>query len=314
MWMANGAHTELRMTEHGDVKRKACEEIADGVFAYLSGNGGPNAAFVVAPDQVLLVDTLMTPRMAGELQSAIRRVTSKPVGITVYTHHHGDHVLGGEHFAPPSVVIAHENCRTRLEGLGQEYIQLFTSWRRTPEDARDTAQVKRVVFPQITFKQEMALHVGDLLVELKYLGPAHTTNDIIVTIPERETLITGDLLAYQSVPGMRDARTAGWIQRLEELEALAPRTILPGHGPWTEDKSLIREAHDFLAAMWQAAQAGFEAGAQPRDVLDSLDLSPWQHFHGIGRAHEALARMYEELAGKPDYDTSALRQPAPASL
>src|SRR4051812_24003227 len=90
-----------------DAYRKACEEIADGMFVYLSGHGGPNCSFVVGHEGVLLVDTLMTPRMTRELRDAIRHVTKKPVRMTIYTHHHGDHTLGSERFAPPAVVVAH---------------------------------------------------------------------------------------------------------------------------------------------------------------------------------------------------------------
>ena len=292
-----------------DPYRKACEEIADGVFAYLSGRGGPNAAFVVGSESVLLVDTLMTPRMSAELRQAIRKVSTKPIRMTIFTHHHGDHVLGCERFAPPSVVVAHENLRARLEGLGQEYIPLFASWRRTPQDARDVARVKRVVYPDITFKDELTLYHEDLRVDLKYLGPAHTNNDVLVSIPEREVMIFGDLLSYRMVPGMRDSRTAGWIQRLDEVYSLAPRILVPGHGTWTEDRSIIPEARDFLADLWAAGKAGYDAKRPWEEVYAELDLQKkWGHFHGLNRAHEVIHRIYDELAGKPEYDTLAFRQ------
>jgi cyclase len=296
-----------------DAYRKACEEIADGVFVYLSGHGGPNACFVVGRESVLLVDTLMMPRMSAELRQAIRRVTTRPIRYTIYTHHHGDHVLGGERFAPPSTVIAHENTRLRLEELGQEYIALFVSWRRTPRDAQDVGKVKRVIYPDITFRDALTLYHEDQRIELKYLGPAHTSNDTLVNLPEREVMILGDLVAYKMVPGMRDARSLGWIERLNEVYALAPRVLVPGHGTWTEDKEIIPEARDFLAEMWRAAAAGYAAGRSWEDVFAGLDLAPrWGHFHGLNRAHEVLQRMYQELAGEPDYDTAAFRQAPPA--
>jgi cyclase len=291
-----------------DLLRKACEEVADGVFVYLSGKFGPNAAFLVGPESVVLIDALMTPRMSRELREAIRRVTKKPVRMTIYTHHHGDHVLGSERFSPPAVVVAHDNCRARLVNLGQEYIPLFASWRRTPQDARDVSKVKRVVYPDITFKDDLSLCIGDLRVELKYLGPAHTNNDIVISIPEREVLILGDLLAYRGVPGMRDARSEGWMARLDEVYAMAPRVIVPGHGQWTEDKSIIPELRDFLATMWAMSKEAYAAHRAPEAVLADLDVSRWEHFHGMNRVHEVVRRMYDELAGEPEYDTSAFRQ------
>src|SRR5438067_11640282 len=267
--------------------RKACEEVADGVFAYMSGRGGPNAGVVVGAESVLLIDTLMTPRMSAELRQAIRNVSTKPIRMTIFTHHHGDHVLGCERFSPPAIMVAQENARTRLVKLGQEFVPLYASWRRTPQDAKDVSKVKRVVYPDITFKDEMTLYHGDLRVELKYLGPAHTNNDIIVSIPEREVMIFGDVLAYKMVPGMRDSRTPGWIARLDETYAMAPRLLVPGHGTWTEDRSIIPEARDFLADMWAAGKAGYEAGRPWEEVYGELDLQKrWGQLHGLNRAHE----------------------------
>ncbi|HLI27133.1 MAG TPA: MBL fold metallo-hydrolase [Chloroflexota bacterium] len=294
-----------------DAYRQSCEEIADGVFVYLSGHGGPNASFIVGREGVVLIDTLMTPRMSLALRQAIRRITRKPVRLVIYTHHHGDHVLGCERFTPPGVVIAHENTRLRLEELGQEYIALFQTWRRTLQDARDVGRVKRLIYPDITFKDALTLYHEDLRLELKFAGPAHTSNDLVVHIPQREVLILGDLVAYRMVPGMRDSRTPSWIARLDELYTWAPRLLVPGHGTWTEEREIITENRAFLQEMWVASKAGYEAGRSWEDVYTALDLPRrWGHLHGLNRAHEVIRRMYEELAGVPDYDTSAFRKPA----
>ncbi|HWP03895.1 MAG TPA: MBL fold metallo-hydrolase, partial [Gemmatimonadaceae bacterium] len=79
------------VTSAKDPLRKACEEVADNVFVYMSGNLGPNALFVVGAESILLFDTLMTPSMAEELHTAIRRVSAKPISVVVYSHYHGDH-------------------------------------------------------------------------------------------------------------------------------------------------------------------------------------------------------------------------------
>ncbi|HWG65238.1 MAG TPA: MBL fold metallo-hydrolase, partial [Streptosporangiaceae bacterium] len=43
--------------------------------------------------------------------------------------------------------------------------------------------------PFLTFADEIALHVGELRVEVRYVGmAAHTTNDVLVWIPERSAL------------------------------------------------------------------------------------------------------------------------------
>ena len=292
-----------------DPLRKACEEIADNVFVYMSGKLGPNAVFVVGAESILLIDTLMTPVMAEELHTAIRKVSAKPIGIAVYTHYHGDHVLGGERFSPPAVTVAHANTRRFLDQIGAEFVPVYASWRRTPEDKADVLKVQRIVPPAITFQDSLTLYVDDVRVELRHLGRGHSPSDVIALLPDKEVLITGDLLIWQSVSGVRDARTEGWIQRMDELHALAPRLVVPGHGQWTEEKWIIPEARDFMAHVWEASKQGFAAGRTWQEVLQTLDVTPWSHFHGLKRLHEVVIRNYEELEGRPSkYELAACHQ------
>lgn len=292
-----------------DPLRKACEEVADGVFVYMSGKLGPNALFVIGPESILLFDTLMTPAMAEDLHTAIRHVSAKPITTVIYSHYHGDHVLGCERFAPPAVVIAHENTRRFLEQIGAYFIPVYASWRRTPEDAAAVRQVRRIVPPVVTFRERLTVYVDDIRVELRHLGPGHSPSDIIALLPEKEVLATGDLLIYQSVSGVRDARTEGWIRRMDELYALAPRVIVPGHGQWTEEKWIITEARDFMAYIWNVCREAHAAGRTVDDVLRALDVAPWRHFHGLNRLHEVVIRNYEELEGRPSkYELAACHQ------
>jgi cyclase len=292
-----------------DPLRKACEEVADNVFVYMSGKLGPNAVFVVGAESILLFDTLMTPIMAEELHRAIRHVSAKPIAVVVYSHYHGDHVLGGERFAPPAVTVAHENTRRFLDQIGMDFVPVYASWRRTAEDAAAVRQVRRIVPPAVTFRDALTLYVDEVRVELQHLGPGHSPSDVIAVLPDKEVLATGDLLIWQSVSGVRDARTAGWIQRMDELYALAPRIIVPGHGQWTEEKWIIAEARDFMAHVWEACQQGHAAGRAVEDVLRTLDVSAWSHFHGLKRLHEVVIRNYEELDGRPSkYELAACHQ------
>jgi hypothetical protein len=66
--------------------------------------------------------------------------------------------------------------------------------------------------------------------------------------------------------------------------------------------------------MWAAGKAGYEARRPWEDVYGELDLQKrWGQLHGLNRAHEVIRRIYDELAGKPEYDTSAYQQPKAAS-
>jgi cyclase len=58
----------------------------------------------------------------------------------------------------------------------------------------------RIAPPFLTFEERLNLYMDDLKVELIYVGPAHTTNDVIAWVPERKVLFTGDVIFNQGTP------------------------------------------------------------------------------------------------------------------
>ena len=69
-------------------------EVAPNVYAFIQENCATNAGFIVSEEGVLVIDSLMTPLLAGKLYSAIRNVTTSPIRYVVNTQFHGDHVFG----------------------------------------------------------------------------------------------------------------------------------------------------------------------------------------------------------------------------
>ena len=51
-----------------------------------------NAAFVITPDGVLVIDALGSPPLAERLLALIREKTAQPVRYVVVTHCHADHI------------------------------------------------------------------------------------------------------------------------------------------------------------------------------------------------------------------------------
>ena len=52
----------------------------------------------------------------------------------------------------------------------------------------------------------MTLHVQTFPVELRYVGPAHTSNDVLIWLPEQRTLFAGDVAFNGGQPFLLEAR------------------------------------------------------------------------------------------------------------
>jgi len=193
----------------------------------LTNSFGANAGAVIGNDAVLIIDTLMSAAEGGQLLSAIRRITDRPLRYVVNTHHHMDHTWGNCVFAAAgATVIGHEYTRQALHepanGLARAQ-----RYRIPAEKLAGTV----IVPPSLTFWQDLRLDLGDVSVELDYPGPTHTAGSIIARIREDDVLFSGDMLFTNYHVTMIDADVANWCQALRTLQSTAPRTIVPGHGP-----------------------------------------------------------------------------------
>ena len=148
-------------------------EVAPNVYAFIQENCATNAGFIVSEEGVLVIDSLMTPTLAGKLYSAIKNVTTSHIRYLVNTHSHGDHVFGNQYFLP-APIVAHGNCRTELI---EKFDANMQRYRGRTELIPELDQI-RMTLPDVTFEDRMTIRLGDREIELSFLGRAHSNSDI----------------------------------------------------------------------------------------------------------------------------------------
>ena len=271
------------------------EEVSSGVFAYLQPDGSwclNNMAFLTGGRGVIVVDAGATERRTRALQAAIARTTDKPVSTLLNTHHHLDHTLGNSVFGPEVTIVGHELCREEIVAAGDG---VMTGARRL-FPAVDFGEVGAVP-PMLTFEESLTLYAGDLAVELEYVGPAHTTNDVVAWIPGRRLLITGDVIFNQGTPFAVAGSIAGWLRTLEDLREIGAETLIPGHGPVCGPE-VIDDVAAYLRFVQEVARRGFEAGATPLELARDTDLGRFAGLLDSERLVGNLHRAYSELSGE----------------
>ncbi len=192
------------------------EEIGDGIFAYVQPDGSwmiNNTGFLVARRGVTAIDSCSTERRTRAFLAAIANVTPAPVRTLVNTHHHPDHTAGNGLFAG-ATIVAHEQARPEMAMLGLPHNSGI--WTEVDYGDLDPA------LPFLTFADRLTLWADDLRCELLFAGgPAHTTNDVVVWIPERSVLFAGDLLFNGGTPFLLSGFRPRRHRRPRELPAPA---------------------------------------------------------------------------------------------
>lgn len=283
------AHVE----EHAEVPPPRVEEVSPGLFAYVQMDGSwglNNTGFIVGSDGVLVIDTCFTERRSRWFLEAVRRTAGdRPLRTLVNTHHHGDHTHGNWLFLPVATIIGHERCRAEVLAAGTSTTGMFpgVEWGEI-----------RVAPPFVTFEDRLNVYVDGLRVELIFVGPAHTTNDIVAWVPERKVLYSGDIIFHQGTPFAMMGSIAGWLKALDRLQGLGVETIVPGHGPVCGPE-VITQVADYLRFVQGVAERGFEAGLSPLEVARQTDLGPFASLLDSERLVGNLHRAYSELRGEP---------------
>lgn len=265
-------------------------EVAEDVYAYIQPDGGwclNNAGLITAGGRPALIDTAATEARATALKDAVARVTPYAPGYVVNTHPHGDHTFGNRLFADQAVIIAHEATRAEMDLAG---LHLTGLW---PEVCWGDVGVE---LPTLTFREPITLHLGDVRAEVMHLGTAHTKNDSVVWLPEQRVLFTGDIVMSGATPFCLTGSVSGSLAVIEKLRALAPQTIVSGHGP-VGGIELLDNTEAYLRYVQDLATAGIAAGLTPLEAAREADLGPFAALLDSERLVPNLHRAYAEAAG-----------------
>ena len=276
--------------EHPELGPPELIEVADRVFAYIQPDGTwyiNNTGFVVGDESVISIDACSTERRTRAYRDRIASVTPAPVTTLVNTHHHGDHTHGN-YLMSGATIVGHERCREAI--LSSPIPPPPGIWSEVDWGHLESAP------PFLTYADGVTVWSGDLRCEVRYVGtPAHTTNDSIVHIPDRDVVFAGDLLFNGGTPFALMGSVSGWIEVLETvLRPLGARTLVPGHGPVCGPE-IIDDVLAYLRFVQDLAREAKAAGLTPLDAARQADLGGFKDLLDAERIVGNLHRAYLEL-------------------
>ena len=276
-------------------------EIAPGIYSAIappSLNGGSNSAVIVNKDDVVVVDSHMTPEAGRVLLQEIKTITDKPVRFLVDTHFHYDHTDGNQVFAPIADIIGHEYTRARLSA--PTYTTTGMLGNLLASGNALSAQLKdlKPTPPNVTLSDHLTLWRGDREIRLLYLGRGHTGGDVVVYLPKERVLCSGDLLV-NGIANLIDGFVNEWPDTLEKLKPIDFTDVIPGHGDPFKGKERVDWFQAYLRDLWRQSTALHDRGVASADAAKEVDLTGHQsHYptiNGPGVNPAYMARIYEVI-------------------
>ncbi|MBT0664986.1 MBL fold metallo-hydrolase [Geobacter pelophilus] len=266
-------------------------KIADNVYSYIgSKEASPtnsfaaNAGIVIGKDGVLVVDTLISAKEGERFLSDIRKVTNKPIKYVVNTHTHLDHALGNCVFARLGAsVISHTADRKLMERVGADTLKNIGNYGLKPEDMIGT----EIALPSLYFSDRLTIDLGDETVELIRTAPSHTEGSVVVSVPAKKLIFSGDILFTDFHPFLADGDFSGWAKTLDTLLAMDVEKIIPGHGPLSGKKDL-KEMKEYLALfdskareLAASSQDADAIAAELKQILPKRSLAEWMIAYNV---------------------------------
>ncbi|MFY9561436.1 MAG: MBL fold metallo-hydrolase [Terriglobales bacterium] len=244
------------------VAEPAVKQIGTGLYAYISDNdASANSTFLVGDAGILVVDTGLNETEAAKLLIAIRQVSNLPVKFIVNTHYHPDHQGGNLVVGPSATVIGTDFTRERT--LALQRAPGMEGFHFHPAD--------------LTFQQQVTLHLDPYSVQIYFPGRAHTSGDALVYFPQQRAISMGDLFLNRSSPAMDNGSVENWIQALDRGLELPLENVVPGHFELAT-KSDLKRFRDYLHDLYQQVKALKQKNETLEQVRQDVHMEKYSDF------------------------------------
>jgi len=254
----------------------------------------------------LVVDTFWDLPHTRKLLGTYAAVCKKPPRRLFNTHHNGDHCWGNQ-LLRDAEIIGHRLCAERVASESPEFMQTL---KNAPADSEAmVAELARQLAawdftgieatpPTTLFDERLDLDLDGTVVQLIYVGPAHTAGDAVAHVPEQGVVFAGDVVFRLCTPVGWEGTYERWIAALDLIDALAPELVVPGHGPVCGIDG-VREMKAYLEYVRGECRRFFAADLPELEAAKRIDLGPYGGWSEPHRLVSQVYRAYRELRGEP---------------
>ena len=274
-------------------------EMAPGVFILPDKRISlvPNIGIIVGRDLVLVVDCGLGPESAASVIKLARQLAPGRGVVLTVTHAHPEHGFGAQAFKPGARIYYNAAQRDYFARSGATLLDGF----RAVLPAGHKHLLDGVVFtpPDQTYEGDHAtLDLGGRQVEFRTWGTAHSPGDQIIHLPEERIVFIGDLIEERMFPIVplyppmilaNDIDVARWEVALNDVLALQPHLIVPGHGN-LGGPEIATDLLDFF----KEARPAFRTTDVPAVELDQrirAKYPTWEHSERIEPARRYFAQL-----------------------
>jgi glyoxylase-like metal-dependent hydrolase (beta-lactamase superfamily II) len=260
---------------------RSIEHVSGGLYKFT--NQFHSSVFLVTDEGIIATDPI-NAEAAAWLKGEFDKRFGKPVKYLIYSHHHADHVSGGDAFGAEQIV-AHENI---IDDIEKDKVP-------TP-------------LPTMTFADTKTITLGGQSVELIYLGAGHSDNMIAMKFPGEQALFIVDIvsahrLPYRTIGAGRDSLD-GMIAQIRKAESITGyNKLITAHGaPYMliAKPNMLGQARGYIEALREQVQTAMDAGKSLAEIKQAVMMESYQNLFMYKQFLPLnIEGMYMHLGGQP---------------
>ena len=269
------------------------KKISEHVYAWIGPLEGPskenngyrmNLVFVVGQNAVAVIDTGYTAAMAKEMIAHIRAVTKLPIKYAINTSSQPHRYMGNDVFRKAGAkIIAHKESAKRMEKSGGNFATFIENILEAPKGS-----ITMPKQPDVLITDNYEIDLGDIVLKVQHVGPAHTPAQLIVKIDKDKIIYAGDLLySGRLLAVLSDSKVGNWIKAYEDLRKEKGYKFIPGHGEPAPLANFDSPTHSYLTLLFDHMNKMVDEGIDVQDAIEKLDQSKYSKLVN-----------FEELAGR----------------
>ncbi|WND03607.1 MBL fold metallo-hydrolase [Temperatibacter marinus] len=260
--------------QQNEVTIKA-QKLTDSVYV-LFGQGG-NIGLQFGKDGAYLIDDQFS-NLSEKILAKVKEISGMTPKYVINTHYHFDHTGGNENMGKAgAIMVSHDNVRLRISK--ETFVKTFNA--RNPP-------TKKVGLPQVTFNEELSIHLNGEEARLYHIPNAHTDGDSIAHFKSSNVIHMGDTFfngMYPFIDVSGGGSIHGVIKAMEKAHSLSNEAtqIIPGHGQVT-DKAGVKAYKEMLEVARDRIAKLKEAGKTLKEVQDANPMRDFDERYKGGGA------------------------------
>lgn len=268
-------------------------KVKDGIYVYAAKEGNSTCSVVVTEEGPVIIDTCQRPPDTHRLMAGVKKLTDKPVRFVIDTEIHNDHTFGHWVFSPPAMVI-------NAEGAGAAMKKQFDPKRveklaaESPEMAEAIKGYKMIV-PQIEYRNQMTINLGERTFELIYLKNVHSEADTAVWLPKERVLFAASAANVRSILNLRPfVRIPDVLASYKLMKSLNPEIVVPGHGAVSTTK-IFDEYEGFYNLLMKRVGEMVAQGKSLDEIKKDLKMPEYADWADQNNLPQNITVAYESL-------------------